>query len=144
MKGAMLYPATVTPTEEGFTVRFPDLPEAVTFVDREADILDQAADCLAEAISARIADREDIPAPSAPQPGQRLVSLPTLLAAKILLWRTMRETGTRKADLARALGWDQKQVDRLLSPRHASRPDQIDAAMKALGKRLVLDVADAA
>lgn len=140
----MVYPATVVPTHEGFTVRFSDFPEAITFVDAEGEILDRAADCLQEAIAARIVDREDIPAPSSPQPGERLVFLPTIVAAKVLLWRSMRENGLRKADLARALGWDQKQVDRLLSPRHTSRPDQIDAAMKVLGKRLVLDVADAA
>jgi antitoxin HicB len=56
----------------------------------------------------------------------------------------MREAGLRKADLARRLGWHVPQVDRLLDLRHASRIDQIEAALAALGKRLVIAVRDAA
>lgn len=36
------------------------------------------------------------------------------------------------------------QVDRLLDPRQASRLDQIEAALAAVGKRLVVDVEEAA
>jgi antitoxin HicB len=62
----------------------------------------------------------------------------------VLLYRAMRERGVRKADLARRLGWHGPQIDRLLDLNHASRLDQIEAALAALGKRLTLDLADAA
>jgi len=40
--------------------------------------------------------------------------------------------------------WQGPQVDRLLDLGHASRLDQIEQALAAPGKRLTLDVADAA
>jgi antitoxin HicB len=70
--------------------------------------------------------------------------LPALTAAKVLLYRAMREAGVRRADLARRLGWQGPQVDRLLDLGHASRLDQIEQAPAALGKRLSVDIADAA
>ena len=44
-------------------VRFPDFPEALTDADDEWEALAEAADCLAEAVAARMTDGEDIPPP---------------------------------------------------------------------------------
>ena len=49
-----------------------------------------------------------------------------------------------KAELARRLNCHMPQVDRLLDLRHASRLDQMEAAFRALGKQLSVDVRDAA
>ena len=84
-----------------------------------------------------------LPLPS-PAAGRPCAVLPALTAAKVLLYRAMREAGVRKADLARRLGWHGPQIDRLLDLNHASRLDQIEAALAALGKRLTVDLADAA
>ena len=130
--------------EGGWSVRVRDLPEVLTFVDDKMEIAAQAADAIEEAIAARIADREDIPFPSPGEPDERLISISSQTAVKALLWRAVKERGWRRADLARALGWTQSQVDRLLDPGHASRHDQIDAALTALGKRLEMGVRDAA
>ncbi len=54
------------------------------------------------------------------------------------------QAGVTKAELARRLGWHGPQVDRLLDLNHASRLDQIEAALAALGKRLQVTVRDAA
>jgi antitoxin HicB len=56
----------------------------------------------------------------------------------------MREAGVGKADLARRLNWHMPQVNRVLDLRHASRIDQLEAALAALGKKLVLEIEDAA
>jgi antitoxin HicB len=56
----------------------------------------------------------------------------------------MHKAGLRKTELARRLGWHAPQVDRLLDLRHASKLEQLDQAFHALGKRLVLEVRDAA
>jgi antitoxin HicB len=56
----------------------------------------------------------------------------------------MRAGDVGKAELARRLGWHGPQVDQLLDLGHASRLDQVDQAFAALGKRLVVDVRDAA
>jgi antitoxin HicB len=61
------YPAALKAERGGvFTVTFLDLPEATSGKDR-ADALNQAADCLEEAIAGRIADELDIPVPSTPK-----------------------------------------------------------------------------
>ena len=124
-------------------MKFPDFPEAVTFGEDETDALVRAVDALETALAARIDDREEIPLPSRAT-GRPRVVLPALTAAKVLLYRAMFEAGVRKADLARRLGWHGPQVDRLLDLDHASRLDQIEAALAVLGKRLSVDLQDAA
>ncbi|MEN6441055.1 MAG: hypothetical protein ABFD97_21005 [Syntrophobacter sp.] len=52
--------------------------------------------------------------------------------------------GLRKADLARKLNLSPSVIDRLLSLTHASRIEQIETALAALGKKLVVDVREAA
>ena len=61
---SFVYPAKLSPEKRGFTVQFPDLPEAITSGKNRADALLQAADCLEEAVAGRIADGLDLPAPS--------------------------------------------------------------------------------
>lgn len=114
-----------------------DFPELTTFGDDRDDALLNAIDALEEAIAARIARREDIPAPS---PGRHRATLPAQTEMKVLLYNAMREQGVRKAELARRLKWHVPQVDRLFDLRHASRMDQIESAFSALGARLSVEV----
>jgi|SRR5690606_9718994 len=140
----LAYPIDLEPdSNRTLLVTFPDFPEAVTFGEDESDALLRAVDALETVLAARIDDREDIPLPS-PAAGRPCVVLPALAAAKVLLYRAMREAGVSKADLARRLGWHGPQIDRLLDLNHASRLDQIEAALAVLGKRLSVDLADAA
>lgn len=119
---------------ETVLVTFPDLPGAVTFGNDEEDALTHAVDCLETMLLARILDREDIPAPS-PARGRPTVR-PTLLGTlKVMLYEAMRERGWRKADLARVLDVNPRQVDRLLDLRHASTVKQLEHALAACGKR---------
>lgn len=120
-------------------VTCPDLPEVTTWAEDEADALFRARDAIEEALAARIADREEIPAP-VPALGRLAVSLPALAELKIALYTAMRETGTRKADLARLLSAHGPQVDRLLDLRHASRLEQLETALAALHKRVEVRV----
>ncbi len=139
------YPVELTPEEDGgFVVTFPDMPYGVTDGDDEDEALLNAVGAIETVIIGLMGDREDIPRASKPKPGQKTVTLPAMSAAKVALYRTMREQGVRKAELARRLNLHMTQVDRLLDLRHASRLDQIDTALRALGKTLVVDVRDAA
>ena len=88
-------------------------------------------------------DRQRIPMPS-PLKGRPGVILPVGLSAKILLWNAMLDAGLRKADLARKLNLSPTVIDRLLSLTHASRIEQIETALAALGKKLVVGVREAA
>lgn len=142
------YPVTLTPASEfdpddtGFVVTFPDIPGVVTEGDDEGEALARAADALETMFIALISDRKDIPDPSPIE--RHSVTLPALSAAKIGLYRAMREAGVAKAELARRVGWHLPQVDRILDLRHASRLDQVETALRALGKTLTVEVQDAA
>jgi antitoxin HicB len=125
-------------------VTSPDFPELVTFGEDRADAISRAADAIATVIQGRISDRAKIPKPSEAKRGQIFVPLSTLIAAKLALYDLMIKTGTRKADLARKLGVHAPQIDRLLDLNHDSRLDQIDSAVRALGKELEIRIVEAA
>lgn len=138
-KDAFAYPVLLTPDGDGFVVTFPDLPFGITQGDTEAEARARAVDALETVIVALMLDRLDVPLPSAAK-GRPIVILPPLSAAKVALYRAMREAGVTKAELGRRLGWHPPQIDRLLDLRHASRLDQLDQALRALGRRLVVEV----
>ena len=138
------YPVTLTPEGGGFVVTFPDVPAAITEGDDEAEALARAVDALETALSMLIDDRKELPLPSPIGRRQKSVILPPMSAAKVALYRAMREGGVGKAELARRLGWHLPQVDRVLDLLHASKLEQVELALRALGKRLVLEVRDAA
>ena len=125
-------------------MRFPDLPEALTGGDGIADTLAQAADCLAEAIAGRIVRRDEIPPPSKPKPGQHVISVPLYLAPKLALYLAMRERHIPNTELAKRLGISETVVRRMLNPKHDTKPEKIQAALMALGKRIVVTFEDAA
>lgn len=129
------YPVELSRDDNGTVlVRFPDVRGAITFGENDADALDHAVDALETMLVAHMLDRKDIPAPS-PARGRRTVR-PTLLGTlKVTLYQAMRARGWRKADLARALGVNPRQVDRLLDLRHASTVKQLEQALAACGKR---------
>lgn len=140
------YPAAILREDSGcgFHVRFPDLPEALTGGDNLEDTLAQAADCLGEALAGRIARGDEIPPPSTAKRGQRMIGVPIYLAPKLALYLTMRERGMRNTELARRLGVSETVIRRMLNPKHASKPQNIQAALIALGKRIVVTFEDAA
>ncbi len=135
----LVYPARLSPAEEGgYLVGFRDFPEAHTQGDDKADALTQAADCLEEVLALYILDRRQIPEPSTPKRGEHLVAPGSLIAAKAALYVALAHSRLTQRELARRMKVDVSQVTRLLDPRHRSRMDQIDLAMKALGARLTL------
>lgn len=140
------YAARLKPENEAevFTVTFRDVPEAITWGHGLLDALWQAADCVEEAIAGRLRRGDSIPIPSRPRRGETLIDVPALTAAKAALYVTMKQAGVRGSQLARKLGWDAKEVGRLLDPRHATRLSKIEQALSVLGKRLVIAIDEAA
>jgi antitoxin HicB len=128
------YPVTLAPDDNGTVMAsFADLP-GVTFGDDEAEALANAVDLLETVLAAIIADRGDIPAPTRSR-NARTVS-PTLLGAlKLAVYQAMRDRSWRKADLARAMGLNPRQIDRLLDLRHASTVAQLEQALAVCGRR---------
>lgn len=139
------YPVTLTPDEVdgGFVVTFDDFPEAISQGETMMESLLEAADALEEAIAGRIHRGDPIPEPS-PAGDRPLVPVPAQTAAKAALYLALRETGITKADLADRLGCDEKEVRRLLDPRHPSKLPRIQKALAALGKGLSVRLVDEA
>ena len=142
----LAYPATLRVDREagGFTVTFSDLPEAITQGEDRLDALEQAADCLEEAMAGRIRRGDDVPAPSKTKASQTVVPVPPLMAAKAALYLAMREAKISNVKLAKQLGCDEKDVRRMLDPRHSSRITALQTALAALGKKIVVTVENAA
>lgn len=136
---AFRYRIVLTPDDnDTFLVTCPDLPEVTTFGEDEGDALLRARDAIEEALAARIAHRQDIPAPTGAEGIP--VDLPLLTAMKIELYLTAKRAGVRKSDLAKRLNAHGPQVDRLFDLRHASKVEQIEGAFHALGKRIEFQV----
>ncbi|MBF0136074.1 MAG: type II toxin-antitoxin system HicB family antitoxin [Magnetococcales bacterium] len=134
------YVVELTPAEEGgFVVTFPDIPPAITQGEDRDEALLRARDALETALEFYIDDRKPLPVPS-PAGGHPTVRPNALVCAKLAVYQAMQETGVRKAELARRLHWHLPQVDRLLDLRHASRLDQVETALDALGLQVVISV----
>ena len=130
--------------EGGFTVTFRDVPEAITEGDSREEALLRAEDALESALAMYVTAKEPLPTPSAAQPGEAIVPLSALGMAKAALYEAMREQGVGRAELARRLRWHLPQITRVLDLRHASKMEQVETALAALGLRLIVDVARAA
>ena len=138
--GTMDYPVDLRPDDNSTVlVTFPDVPGAITFGSDEAEALVNAVDALETIFSGLITDRREIPCPSAPR-GRKTVSPSLLGRLKISVYRAMRERGWRKADLARAMSLNPRQIDRLLDLRHGSTVAQLEQALAACGKRVEVDL----
>jgi antitoxin HicB len=132
------YPIALTKDADagGYIVSCRDLPEVVTQGESADEALDEAAGALQAAVEMRIEDRLDIPAPSALKRREHLVILPVTTAIKAALYLTMREQGVTKSDLARLLQLDEKEARRILDPKHGTKVNTMERALRMLGKRV--------
>jgi antitoxin HicB len=138
------YPVTIVADDNGtFVVDVIDFSEAHSFGETEDEALMWAEDCLEEVVYGRMALRQQIPLPSAAR-RRKSVTLPAMTAARVVLYRLVQQRKLSNAQLARRLGWDIARVARLFDGRYRPRVDDLETALRALGKRLVIDLADAA
>lgn len=136
----------MTPEEGGgILVRFPDWWNgAATDGGDLAEALANAKDCLETMIAYCVEHEDDIPLPS-PANGRRLISPDPTLALKAALWLALREQGVSFDELARRLGLESaEKARRLVQPRRRTRSQLLEAAAAALGKRVVVELQDAA
>ena len=135
------FPARLQPDEEGrLVVHFPDLPEALTDGADEAEALAEAADCLSEALAGRINRGEDIPPPSRLRRGRHWVAPEPTIALKAALYSALRTQRMTVADLARRLDIDARKAARLIDPRAASRLNDLEVALSALGYAIAIEL----
>ncbi len=128
----------------GYVVTFPDVPEAITQGDTLEEAMAMAEEALELALTFYTEKWLDLPVPGTLKRGMRRVRVPALSEAKFRLYTALRTAGVRKTELARRLKCSPSQVDRLLDITHHSKLDQIEAAFRAIGKRLAIEILDAA
>jgi antitoxin HicB len=137
----LIYPAVLIPDDNGTVrVEFPDVPEANTFGDNEEEALSHARDALETALEFYIERDTDLPKPS-PLHGRPGVTPAPLGALRLQLYQSMRDQKVNKAELARRLGWHYPQVVRLFDFEHASRVEQLEAGLAAVGRAVVVETA---
>jgi len=139
----MEFPVILTPDEDdvGFVVTFPDIPEAITQGETKEEALKMAQEALETALEFYFEDKRTVPTPSKARRGQDVIVLPASLSAKILLLNEMLAQNVRPAELARRLSTTPQVINRLTNLQHTTRIDGIDAALRALGKRLEIRLA---
>ena len=155
------FPATLTPDldDGGFVVTFRDLPEAITqnsagggsgsrFEQAQGDTIEEclaeAADCLEEAIAARIDDNLTIPMPSKLENGDKLVSLSLQMTLKSAVYLAMREAGVSAGKLAEIMNVDEKVVQSILDPGLEIELPAVERVLTVLGKRVEIQLSQTA
>ncbi|HPB76116.1 MAG TPA: type II toxin-antitoxin system HicB family antitoxin [Chromatiaceae bacterium] len=134
----LLYPAQLDPQAEGgYTVTFPDLPEAITEGDSLDETLLHAQEVLSLCLRGRLEDGQEIPLPSPSAGADACLIAPDTQAQAAVLMRLAR--GDRPlSELARAMSTSWAAAQRLEDPKHWPSLKQLDRAARILGKRLVI------
>ena len=135
------YPCVLTPEEDdgGFNVTFPNVPEALTCGDDRAEALEMAEDALVVALCAYVDNDEALPVPSEAEEGQVMVAVPPIVAAKLALYTAMRKQGITAGELADRLGLSGDAVRKVMDPDYGSHLTQVEKALRAVGRSLVVE-----
>jgi antitoxin HicB len=124
-------------------VTFPDVPEVVTQGRGQADARAMAEEALGLALLAYLKRGQPLPKPRAKGRDLVKVSATPDVAAKLAVLESFAAAGITKSELARRIGKDEKEVRRILDPKHPTKLPALTAALRALGKRLVVSVTEA-
>jgi antitoxin HicB len=138
-----VYPARFSRAREGgWNIRFRDLPDAISQAGEGEDVIDVAEGCLQATIEGRLLYGKEVPKPTEPLPGEVPVAVPIETATKAALFAAVAASGSSRVALAKALGMDEKEIRRMLDPRHSSKLPRIARVLRSLGKELRLTVVD--
>lgn len=136
----MYYPITITEEETGgfvATLNYADGRfQGATEGNTREEVLVAARQMVEAVIAASVKDGDPIPPPEACTAGNDRVAIDPMLAIKVQIYWHLLASGKRKADIARFMKVNQKQVDRILDPAHRSTLRQLETAAAALGKHI--------
>lgn len=121
-------------------VTFADVPEAITEGRGEADARAMAEEALGLALLAYLERGKPLPKPRAKGRDLIEISVAPDVAAKLAVLESFAAAGISKSELARRIGKDEKEVRRILDPKHPTKLPALTIALHALGKRLVVGV----
>ena len=138
---SIAYPAVFRTDERSrLVVSFIDFPHAHTDGKDMREAIEEGIDCLGSVIAESIAEKLDVPPPSRLKRGQKLLPVPLWIAGKLALYLAMREQKIANSELARRLGVRETVIRRMLDPDHATKTEKLEAALAALGKRIIVAV----
>jgi len=133
-------------------VSFPDVPEAITQGDGIADAAIQAQEALGLALLTYPERGLPLPKASAKASAKArakakrltMVAVAPDVAAKLAVLEAFAAAGISKIELARRMGKDEKEIRRVLDPKHPTKLPAMVEALRALGMRLIVSVEEAA
>lgn len=136
------YPCNLVwhPEDRVFITYFSDVPWAHTEGSSIVEAVRKGEDALSVALGSYVKMGEDIPTPSAPEPGQVMIAVYPIVAAKLALYTLMRERRITKVALGEMLGISEAAVRKLVNPDHRSHISQVERPLKLLGYSLALSV----
>ncbi len=147
-----VFPCNIVPDEEerkatgreAYLVTFPDVPEAITGGDSWEEAREMAEDGLGVALGIYVKARQDIPKPSPLNDGQVMIAVPPIIAAKLALYTAMRAQNITNVALAAKLGIYESAVRRIVDPNHRSHISEVEKALRAVGRFLLIEDREAA
>jgi antitoxin HicB len=142
---SFLFHAVIEPGDRrGVVVSFPDVPEAITQADNLTEARTMAEEALGLALLTYPARRLPLPKAKARGTGMVPIAVAPDVAAKLAVIEAFGDADITKVELARRLGKDEKEVRRILDPRHATKLAALTQTLRVLGKRLIVGVEKAA
>ena len=138
------YPAHYTFDNESdaWQIHFRDFPEQQAACYKREDIELEAQESLLLAIAMEMEEGRTVPAPSPALHDELAIHLPVLVKLKLELHNIMLAGATSKADLARKMGFNSGQMDRLLDVAYASKVEALEQALYLLGYEVQTSVAE--
>ncbi len=134
------YPCRIERDGDGWVASFPDVPEALTGSHDYEETVELAADALVTALSRSYVERRrELPPPGARTADEVLIPVPALVAGKLALYSTMRRNQITRVELARRLAVSVTTARRIVDPQHRSHIEQVERALRAVGRMLVID-----
>jgi len=142
----MTYLALFEPAEDGgYVITFPDFGYGVTQAESDEEGIELASDLLACLISDAIESGNELPKPKRYRGRKsRPIHLHALVSVKAEVYSAFLPAGIRKAELARRLNIPKANIDRLFDVRHSSRIEHLEAAFRAIGMEMSIDIKRAA
>ncbi|AHG18865.1 antitoxin HicB [Chania multitudinisentens RB-25] len=114
-------------------ITFRDFPLQQAACYKREDIELEAQESLLTAIAIEMEENRQVPPPSTLQAEEIAIHLPVLVKLKLELHNLMLNTATPKATLARQMGFNGAQIDRLLDIAYASKVEALEQALFLLG-----------
>ena len=137
----MWYELDIKPDGDVWLVTSPDFEEVVSFGETIPLACANGRNAIEEAIAARIAHNEDLPAPTMERASKYAVQMPVIISMKSAIYMILRVDGLTRADLQRKMNLaHREQVDRIFKLDHKTDIETLMSAFEALGVNVKMDI----